>query len=298
MFLSALDEVANKALGFEVGGNDYLTKPFEMLEVKARVRSLLRAKAYTDAVRERIATELRVARAIQVGILPSEVGACTRGTGLDVHAVLEPAREVGGDLYEVLCPAEDRVVVVVGDVSGKGVPAALFMAVTLTLIRVIARAVERPEEILVRVNDALAAHNPRDMFVTLSCAVFQPRARKVTCASAGHPSPVLLRPGSAPTLPFPSSGLVAGIVPGPEIPGASLDLQAEDTLVFYTDGVTEAFNAEGHQFGERRLLEHLAQTPGSSAAETVANTLAAVRGHAGDHPQSDDITIVAIRFVS
>jgi sigma-B regulation protein RsbU (phosphoserine phosphatase) len=82
---------------------------------------------------------------------------------------------------------------------------------------------------------------------------------------------------------------------GPEIPGASLDLHAQDTLVFYTDGVTEAFNAEGQQFGERRLLEHLAQAPGKSAADTVANTLAAVRGHAGDHPQSDDITMVAVR---
>src|SRR6516225_5550326 len=102
MFLSSLEDVVNKARGFEVGANDYLTKPFEVLEVKARVRSLLKAKAYSDAVKEKMANELRIAREIQLGILPADVSACTRGTGLDISAVLEPAKEVGGDLYEVL----------------------------------------------------------------------------------------------------------------------------------------------------------------------------------------------------
>src|SRR4029077_2754928 len=156
MFLSSLEDVRDKTRGFEVGGNDYLTKPFEVLEVKARVRSLLKAKAYSDAVKEKKANERRVSRVIRLGILPGDVAASTRGTGLDICAVLEPAREVGGDLYEVLRAGEDRVVVVVGDVSGKGIPAALFMAVTTTLIRVVARELERPEEILLRVNDALA----------------------------------------------------------------------------------------------------------------------------------------------
>src|SRR5262249_19825886 len=102
MFLSSLEDVLNKARGFEAGGNDYLTKPFETLEVKARVRSLLRAKAYSDAVKEKIASELRIAREIQLGILPSDISRCTSGTGLDIHALLVPAQEVGGDLYEVI----------------------------------------------------------------------------------------------------------------------------------------------------------------------------------------------------
>ena len=102
MFLSSLEDVRNKAQGFEVGGNDYLTKPFEVLEIKARVRSLLKAKAYADAVREAMARDLRIAREIQMGILPADLAAITKGTGLDIHAIIEPAREVGGDLYEVL----------------------------------------------------------------------------------------------------------------------------------------------------------------------------------------------------
>jgi sigma-B regulation protein RsbU (phosphoserine phosphatase) len=295
MFLSSLEDVVNKARGFEVGGNDYLTKPFEVLEVKARVHSLLKAKAYTDAVKEKIALELRIAREIQRGILPADVSDCGRGTNLDIHAVLEPAQQVGGDLYEVVRAGEDRVVVVIGDVSGKGVPAALLMAVTTTLLRVFAPERERPEEILARVNDALAAQQTRGMFVTLACAIFRPRAMQVSYASMGHPSPVLVRSGEAPCLPFVLPGLPAGIRPGNQVRGQFLDLRAGDTLVFYTDGVTEAYNAAGEMFREAGLLKHLATSTYHRAAETVASTLAAVRAHAGDFRQSDDIAIVAVR---
>src|SRR5262249_52995354 len=135
MFLSALEEVTSKAKGFELGGNDYLVKPFEILEVKARVRSLLKAKAYADAVKEKLASELRIAREIQLGILPADISSATRDTGVEVHTLLEPAREVGGDLFEVLRRTDGRLVLVIGDVSDKGIPAALFMAVTMTLIR-------------------------------------------------------------------------------------------------------------------------------------------------------------------
>src|SRR5436190_11121945 len=138
MFLSSLEEVQNKTKGFEVGANDYLTKPFEMLEVKARVRSLLKAKAYADAVKEKIAYDLRIAREIQMGILPPDVAAVTNDTDLEANAILEPAQAVGGDLYDVLRTPDGNVVVVMGDVSGKGIPAALFMAVTMTLLRAMA----------------------------------------------------------------------------------------------------------------------------------------------------------------
>ncbi len=295
MFLSALEEAANKAFGFEVGGNDYLTKPFEIIEVKARVRSLLKAKAYSDAIKEQIAGELRIAREIQRGILPADLSACTQGTGLDVSAVLEPAKEVGGDLYEVLRTDDGRVVVAVGDVSGKGIPAALFMAVASTLIRMMARRLKTPEEIVLQVSDALTAQNPRGMFVTLFCAVFEPRTATLTWASAGHPSPVLLRPGSAPCLPFASSAMVAGVLAGMEVGGRTQELRPGDTLVLYTDGVTEAFNSQGVMFGDAGLIDQLTRQPGVRAADSVASVLGAVRQHAGDHPQSDDITIVAVR---
>src|SRR5215470_4454281 len=119
MFLSSLEEIQNKARGFEAGANDYLTTPYEMLEVKARVRSLLKAKAYSDAVKEQIASELRVAREIQMGMLPHDFTGAEKDYGVNFGAVLEPAREVGGDLYGVCAAGPGRLLIFLGDVSGK-----------------------------------------------------------------------------------------------------------------------------------------------------------------------------------
>ena len=296
MFLSSLEDARDKAHGFEAGGNDYVTKPFAPLEVRARVRSLLRSKAYSDAVREAHARDLRIAREIQMGILPTDLSARTRGTGLDVAAVVEPARQVGGDLYEVLRTADDRLVVALGDVSGKGIPAALFMAVTVTLLRTMARQHDDPAEILSALNDELAEQNPRGMFVTLQCAVFDLGRGRVTVAGAGHDPAVVLSSGHPPRRQFPSAGRVAGLMGGNEITSESLDLSPGDTLLFFSDGVTEAFDEAEELFGEERLLSHLADQPGATASETVGSVLSAVRAHAGHAKQSDDISIVASRW--
>ncbi len=295
MFLSSLDEVKNKALGFEVGGNDYLTKPFEVLEVKARVRSLLKAKAYSDAVKEKMAAELSIARDIQMGILPSDVKTRVQDTHLEVHAILEAAREVGGDLFEVLQLEDGRVLVAVGDVSGKGIPAALFMAVTTTLLRTMARYYSTPDEILVQVNESLVAQNPRGMFVTLVCLVYDPKTGLVTCANAGHPSPVLLRPGAEPDLVLHNGAMILGVAPGLEVELGTLELRPGDTLVLYTDGVTEAFNAAGEALDDPKLLACLRDASAWPADQVAKTVLASVRGHAGDHPQSDDITVLTIQ---
>ena len=296
MFLSSLEDVKDKARGFELGANDYLTKPFEMLEVKARVRSLLKAKAYADAVKEAAERDLRIAREIQMGLLPADVPARAKGTGLDIHALLEPAQQVGGDLYEVLRLGDDRIMVAVGDVSGKGIPAALFMAVTMTLLRSMARQTAAPEEILRRVNDELLDQNARGMFVTLQCLVFDLARRRVTCASAGHHAAVLLAPGQPPRPVFSSSGRVIGLLPHNEITAETLELSPGQTLVLFTDGVSEAFSPDQDLFGDERLLEHLAAHPGASARETAEGVLEAVRRHAAGAKQSDDITLVTVRY--
>jgi len=294
MFLSSLEDVQDKTKGFEAGGNDYLVKPFEVLEVKARVKSLLRAKAYADAVKEKIAYDLRIAREIQMGILPPDIAAVAEGTGLEAHAVLHPAQEVGGDLYEVLKTPDGNVVVVMGDVSGKGIPAALFMAVTTTLVRAMAPESHRANEILRRVSDALVSHNPRNMFVTVLCGIYDVVTGQLEYASAGHPPAVLVRDGKATLLPT-EPDMAAGIQAGLSAPSQSVQLQAGDLVVFYTDGVTEAFNAAGELYGETRLLEELTGHSGYTAAESTAALLRHVRAHAGDHPQSDDIAILALK---
>ena len=294
MFLSSLEDVEKKTLGFEVGANDYVTKPFELLEVKARVRSLLKAKAYSDAIKEKIASEMRIAREIQLGMLPRDLAGSAAGTGVELEAFLEPARGVGGDLYEVLRTEDGRLVVVIGDVSGKGVPAALFMAMTMTLVRTLGHRYREPEEIIRQVSEALVRQNAQEMFVTLFCAIFDPATGRVTCASAGHPSPVLARPGSPATLPVVKTGGLAGIEPGLEVPRVSLELEPGDSLVLYTDGVTEAMNEKDELFGDERLLAFLRE-PRPSAAETVSSLVAAVRAFVGKREASDDIAVLALR---
>jgi sigma-B regulation protein RsbU (phosphoserine phosphatase) len=296
IFLSSLEDVQNKTRGFEVGGNDYLTKPFEILEIKARVRSLLKAKAYADAVREAMARDLRIAREIQMGILPADTVTVTKGTGLDVHAIVEPAREVGGDLFEVLRASDRRVVVALGDVSGKGIPAALFMAVAVTLLRTLARHIKEPDEILRRLNDELFEQNPRGMFVTLQCLVFDLDQRRVSCAGAGHHQLVVISPGRPPRLAFPSTGRPAGLLPINPIARESLAIEPGDTFVLFSDGVSEATNPEDDFYGEERLLATLATSSAGTPAEAVARVLADVRAFAAGAQQSDDITVVAARY--
>jgi sigma-B regulation protein RsbU (phosphoserine phosphatase) len=296
MFLSSLEDVKNKAQGFEVGGNDYLTKPFEVLEVKARVRSLLKAKAYADAVREAMARDLRIAREIQMGILPADPDGAIKGTGLHVHAVIEPAREVGGDLYEVLRASNDRVVVALGDVSGKGIPAALFMAVAVTVLRTLARQFDHPDEILRRLNDELAEQNPRGMFVTMQCLVFDLAKRSVSCAGAGHHCLAVLSPDRPPRLACPSTGRPAGLMPHNEIERETFPLSSGDTFVLFSDGVSEAMNQGEDFYGEDRLLAALSDGRGATPAETVTRVLGDVRTFTAGAKQNDDITILAAQY--
>jgi len=296
MFLSSLEEVQNKTRGFEAGANDYLTKPFEMLEVKARVRSLLKAKAYSDAVKEQIASELRVAREIQMGMLPHDFSAFEQTYGVEFGAVLEPAREVGGDLYGVCAASRDRLVVFLGDVSGKGIPASMFMVRAISLARLLARDVIAPELILARLNDELSADNPSYMFVTFLCAVFDAATGHLTLANAGHCRPVLLRAGQAPCWAVRNLGTALGFEPGLEFERTELLLGEGDALVFYTDGVSEAFNPQAECYGDARLLADSAALAGQAAPALTAGLLQQVRAFADSAPQSDDIAILTLKI--
>jgi len=296
MFLSALEDVKDKTRGFEVGGNDYLTKPFEILEVKARVRSLLKAKAYADAIREALDRDLRIARDIQMGILPTDLAAATSHSGLDVHAIIEPALKVGGDLYEVLRASDDRLVIALGDVSGKGISAALFMAIAVTVLRTLARHIVDPAEILHRLNDELAERNPHGMFVTIQCLVFDLERGCVTGAGAGHHQMAILSPNRAPRLAFPSSGRPAGLFPSNAIECETLALEPGDTFVLFSDGVSEATNTVGDFYGEDRLLILLSSCRGASSADIVTRVMGDVRAFAAGAKQSDDITVLAARY--
>ncbi len=295
MFLSSLEEVKNKTLGFEAGANDYLTKPFDMLEVKARVRSLLKAKAYSDEVKEQIASELRFASEIQMGMLPHDFTAVERDYGVQFGAILAPAREVGGDLYGVCAAGTERLVVFLGDVSGKGIPASMFMVRAISLARLLAREIASPEQILVRLNDELAADNPSGMFVTFLCAVFEPKTSRLTLANAGHCRPVLRPAGGPPRWAMENLGTALGFEPGLEFERTELTLHPGDALILYSDGVTEAFNPQEELYGNDRLLVDAAGFNSSSAPAITAGLLEKVRAFAAGAPQSDDIAIMTLQ---
>jgi len=296
MFLSSLEEVQNKTRGFEAGANDYLTKPFEMLEVKARVKSLLKAKAYSDAAKEQIAGELRVAREIQMGMLPHDFTDFERIYHVSFGAVLEPAREVGGDLYGVCAAGPERLVIFLGDVSGKGIAASMFMVRAVSLARLLSRQIAEPEGILARLNDELAADNPSGMFVTFLCAVFEPGSRRMALANGGHCRPVLLSRGKSPCWAVPNLGTALGFEPGLAFERTELDLREGDGLIFYSDGVSEAFNPEEEWYGSERLVTEAGTLAGRSASEITTGLLASVRAFAGTAPQSDDIAILALKI--
>lgn len=295
MFLSSLEEVQNKTRGFEAGANDYLTKPFEMLEVKARVRSLLKAKAYSDAVKEQLAADLRVAREIQMGILPHDFTAVEKAYRVSFGAILEPAREVGGDLYGVCAAGPERLMIFLGDVSGKGIPASMFMMRTVSLARLLAREIAEPKRILERLNDELSADNASHMFVTFLCAVFEPATHRLTLASGGHCYPLLLPADGPPCWITKTIGTALGFDSGLEFQAMELTLSDGDAVVFYTDGVSEAFNPERELYGSERLLADASGLAGQSANAISAGLLAKVRAFAGTAPQSDDIAILTFK---
>jgi sigma-B regulation protein RsbU (phosphoserine phosphatase) len=298
LFLSALESTSDKVRAFEAGGNDYVTKPFQIEEVRARVHAQLAVRAYRKALEAAAAAELRVAGDIQRGILDEEAAAEAAGMGVDVRILFRPAREVGGDLFEVRRLDGNRLLLAVGDVSGKGVPASLFMAVATTLVRSVSRTESDPGRILSFVNDELARRNPLSMFVTLFLGVLDARDGVLRYALAGHPSPVSVRPGS-PARPLREEiGTLAGVMPGLAFPTREHRLEPGEVVIAFTDGIPEAFGPGSALFGDERTLRSLSRVAAGSGSEAVVATLMAdVTEFVAGTPASDDIAVVAFRLL-
>ncbi len=296
IFLTALDEVQSKLAGFEAGGTDYVTKPFEILEVKARVRSLLQAKAYREAAQELVTRDLRIAREIQLGMVLTDFSYFT-GTPADIHGLLAPARDVGGDLFSVFPLDENRICFAIGDVSGKGVPAALYMAIATALLRTLARDGPSPERILQRLNNELIEGGGKTgLFVTVLCGILSLDSGHITWASGGHMPPILCGPGRPPFLANDVLGPVLGVWGDQSFERAETVLSPGDVFLMYTDGVTEAVDGNKVLFGDERLMSYVSSANVSSARGLTEGLLKCVRGFAAGAPQSDDIAILAIRY--
>ena len=280
------------ASGDEVGD---LAESFSAM--KRDLKTHIAKLTTTTAAKERIESELRIARDIQMGILPKIFPAFPERTEVDVYATIVPAKEVGGDLYDFFFIDDKQFCFLVGDVSGKGVPAAFFMAVTKTLLKAVAERSAEPGTILAKVNDDLAADNPSCMFVTLFLAILDMETGTLRYANAGHNPPLLLSLKDGPQWVETLEEPMAGAMPDMTYTTRTMQLMPGDTLFMYTDGVTEAMNTNGGLYEESRLLETLTRLAGEDITTQIRGVEASVAAFAGEAEQSDDITMLAVRYV-
>ncbi len=250
------------------------------------------------AEKERIGTELSVASMIQESSIPNLFPAFPERTEFDIYASMSPAKEVGGDFYDFYLIDDDHLALVIADVSGKGVPAALFMMVTKILLKERAMMGGTPAEILEFVNSRICDNNRADMFVTVWFGILEISTGKITAANAGHDDPAVFRSGQGYTLHSEKHGLVIGAMQGMRYRNFEIDLEPGDKLFLYTDGVPEATNAQNQMFTLEQMLQSLNQTTRSNPEETLRKIRGDVDQFVGDAPQFDDLTMLCLKFGS
>lgn len=284
--LSSLPTTQNDEIGDLARSYEFMCR-----ELTANIQNLMEA----TAAKERIQGELNVGKEIQEGILPKEFPPFPDRKEFSLHAFLEPAKEIGGDLYDFFFLDKDRLCLVLGDVSGKGVPAAIFMAVAVTIIRSTMQEGLPAHTAMDKINNALTRNNPTSMFVSLFIGVFNTKTGKLNYANGGHNPPVIIRNGSTRELADISGLVVGGMANIPYAP-LSITLKKGDTLFLYTDGVTEALNNKQELFGSDRLLSLLETYADLPVEQTLTEIRKQVSTFSGDEPQSDDLTMLLLRY--
>ena len=298
VIISAYGDMKNIRTAMNRGAFDFVTKPVDFEDLQVTIeRTLRHLEEWRDALSSRdqlvvLKNELGVASQIQQSILPTQFGSHPE---YEVFGYMEPARNVGGDFFDLIKLDNGRVGVAVADVSDKGVPAALFMMSSRTLLKGAAIGTTSPSEVLTMVNTLLHEDNETMMFVTVFYAEYNPETGELLYANGGHNSPLVVHPdGSSELLPL-TGGVAIGLVPDIEYEQASYQVNKGDTVILYTDGVTEAMNANDDEFGIEPLQASFASAPPEGAEEATHRVFNAIREFAGDTPQSDDITCVTIR---
>jgi sigma-B regulation protein RsbU (phosphoserine phosphatase) len=248
----------------------------------------------------RLEREVRFAQRVQLALLPQELPKRLRGVDVAWH--FDPARELGGDMYDFLSPEPHTLVVSVGDVSGKGVPAALYSAFAGELVRgrTFRRRLETrrstPAVVLNAMNRILHERQLEEYYCTLCYAMFDLRRRQVTFANSGLPFPVRYTEGKTAQLPMP--GVPLGTFAGTTYDELTVDLHSGDVFVFCSDGIFEAFDEEGREFGARRIIEVVERTHAAAAKEIVGSIFGAMQAFRGDAEQTDDQTVVVVKVTA
>ena len=249
------------------------------------------------AEQERIGAELDMAKSIQAGQLPSTFPAFPERTEFDIYATMTPAKEVGGDFYDFYFIDDDHLAMVIADVSGKGVPAALFMMMSRIFISNYAMMGLSPHEVLERTNDIICKNNKQKMFVTVWFGILEISTGKVTAANAGHEYPIIRQPDGSFELFKDKHGFVIGGIKNRKYKEYEFTLQKGGTLFVYTDGVPEATDENDKMFGTQRLIDVLNKDPGASPEQLLKKVYDAVGDFVGDAPQFDDLTMLGITLL-
>ncbi len=296
IFISALDELRDKVRAFSVGGVDYVTKPFQLEEVLARVQThlaLRRLQEQLESTNRKMARELELAGEVQAGFLPSKLPDIP---GWQLAVMLRSARETSGDFFDVNLMPDGKLGLLIADVVDKGVGAALYMALSWSLIRTYAAEYpNQPERVLGAANQRILTDTSTEQFVSVFYGILDPGTGRLTYCNAGHLPPYLLAAENGrQAQPLSPTGMVLGVEKGESWGQASVELRPGDVLVLYTDGITDALDERGAFFDEHRLLDVVRANRGRSAQEIKAAVLEAVRQFTDDAPQLDDIALMVL----
>ncbi len=268
----------------------YFGQTFRM-ELQREPEHIRRIKEQT-----RMQKELEIARRVQLGLLPREEPDIK---GYELSGVCKPALEVGGDYFDFIHLQDGKLGIAIADVSGKGVPAAIYMTLTKGILQSHAEATLSPKSVLTKVNSLMYRTIQRSWFVSMFYAVLDPASRKLRYARAGHNPAILLSDSSHDPRLLQSHGIGLGLEQGPifekTLAEGAIQLHSGQTLIFYTDGFTEAMNEQHEEYGEERFIRFLHENSGLSAADTIKNALAEIEKFAGNAPQHDDMTMVVLK---
>ncbi|MFO1257235.1 MAG: SpoIIE family protein phosphatase [Gammaproteobacteria bacterium] len=300
IIVSAYGDMGNIRAAMNLGAFDFVTKPINFDDLNATIDktlthlgTLIESEQTKDKL-DGILHELNVAAEIQQSILPKEF---IKNDNIDLYGKMTPAKQIGGDFYDFFWLSKQHLGLVIADVSGKGVPAALFMTVSRTMLRAHAFNKEPPGQTLAEVNIGLQKDNDKMMFVTTFFGILDMSTGKFKFSNGGHNPPIMIRKGGAIEMLPSTRGTALGVAEINQYHEYEIELNEGDSLFLYTDGVTEAENRQGHCFGEKRLQEFSDANRDLSASEYVNTLSSEITKYADGCPQSDDITLLMIRFL-
>ena len=302
IMVSAYGDIGNIRQAMNNGAFDFATKPIDLDDLSVTIEKAIEQIQYIKQMEkehnqlESIKGDLAVAREIQQAILPRIFPPFPENTEMmDIAASMNAAKDVGGDFYDFFRIDDDRIGFAIADVSGKGVPAAIFMAVSRTLLRATGIKGSSPGECVTYSNELLAKESVKNMFVTIFYGIYNIKTGDITYANAGHNPPYILKAnGTVEPLPM-STDIIAGVFDDYEFTEKQCHLDKGDTIVLFTDGVTEAIDISEKEYGEDRLEDVLKRSSGKSCQQIIDAIKADVSEFVGEAEQSDDITMLTLK---